>query len=258
MMRIAVYQNDGTIEDPRGQIERLAETAARLSGTADLLVCSELFLTGYNIGAAAIAELAETRDGASARAIMRIAQSAGMSIVCGFPERDGEQLYNAALCVDRTGELLACHRKLYLPNAYEQSAFVPGDAFTLFRLGEVVVGVLICFDVEFPEAVRGCALRGAELVVAPTALKKEWAWLATSLTRVRAFENGIYLAYANHAGTENDWDYCGLSCIVGPDGHDRARAGATDAVILAEISRTEVVTARATLPYLQLLRSEMG
>jgi len=257
-MKVAVYQHAGATRDPGKQLASLAETAGRLSGKADLLLCPELFLTGYNIGPAAIAELAETRSGRAASIIGRIARDAGMAIVCGFPERDGSRIYNAALVVDDKGDVLACHRKLYLPNAYEREAFTPGDRFTLFDCGGVQVGVLICFDVEFPEAVRGLAMRGAELVIVPTALKVEWAWLATSLTQIRAFENGVYLAYANHAGTEGDWSYCGSSCIVGPDGQDRARAGSGEEVITAEIDRADIAKARQTLPYLQVLRNDIS
>src|SRR5262245_9461605 len=162
-MKVAVYQHAGTMGDPGRQLASLAATADRLSGNIDLLLCPELFLSGYNIGPAAVAELAETRDGRSASAIGRIARNAGMAIVCGFPERDGPSVYNAALCVDDQGEVLACHRKLYLPNAYEREAFTPGDRFTIFSCKGMKVGVLICFDVEFPEAVRGLAVRGAEL-----------------------------------------------------------------------------------------------
>jgi 5-aminopentanamidase len=257
-MKVAVYQNEGAMGDPGKQLASLAATADRLSGTVDLLLCPELFLSGYNIGSAAIAELAETRSGRSALTIGKIARDAGMAIVCGFPERDGRRIYNAALCFDDKGELLACHRKLYLPNAYEREAFTPGDRFTIFACRGMKVGVLICFDVEFPEAVRGLAMRGAELVVVPTALKVEWAWLATSLTQIRAFENGLYLAYANHVGSEGDWRYCGSSCIVGPDGQDRVRAGAGDEVIMASIDRADIAKARQTLPYLQVLRSDIA
>jgi predicted amidohydrolase len=245
------------MSDPGKQLARLAATADGLSGTVDLLLCPELFLSGYNIGSAAIAELAEARSSSSALTIGKIARNAGMAIVCGFPERDGQRIYNAALCFGDKGELLACHRKLYLPNAYEREVFTPGDRFTIFSCKGMKVGVLICFDVEFPEAVRGLAMRGAELVVVPTALKIEWAWLATSLTQIRAFENGLFLAYANHAGTEGDWHYCGSSCIVGPDGQDRVRAGTGDEVIMAEIDRADIAKARQTLPYLQVLRNDI-
>ena len=257
-MKVAVYQRAGATGDPARQLASLAATADRLSGSVDLLLCPELFLTGYNIGRAAIAELAETPGGRSASAIGKIARNAGMAIVCGFPERDGPHVYNAALCVGAKGEILACHRKLYLPNAYEREVFTPGDRFTIFSCKGMMVGVLICFDVEFPEAVRGLAVRGAELVVVPTALKVEWAWLAKSMTQIRAFENGVYLAYANHAGTEGDWRYCGSSCIVGPDGQDRARAGNGDEVITAEIDRAVVAQARQTLPYLDVLRDDIA
>ena len=67
----------------------------------------------------------------------------------------------------------------------------------------------------------------------------------------RAFENGVYVCYANHCGHENGLDYLGSSCIVGPDGRDLARAGPGAELIFARLERERVAAARARLPYLQ-------
>ena len=96
---------------------------------------------------------------------------------------------------------------------------------------------------------RDCAARGAQLVVAPTALKKEWAFVARSMVPTRAFENGIFVAYANYCGTEGSFEYLGESCFVGPTGKVTA-AGAEETLIKAELDATEITAARRVLPYL--------
>ena len=99
---------------------------------------------------------------------------------------------------------------------------------------------------EFPEAVRGCAARGAHLVVAPTALKKEWSFVARSMIPTRAFENGLFVAYANYSAKEAPVQLLGESCIAGPKGRVIA-GGATEALVTAELDPADIESARQTL-----------
>jgi predicted amidohydrolase len=119
----------------------------------------------------------------------------------------------------------ANHRKLQLPSDYERENFMRGGRLTLLDLAGWKAALLVCYDVEFPEAVRACALGGAELVVVPTALRDRWGFVANTMIPTRAFENGVFLLYANYAGSEGDWNYLGASCAIGPDGSEIARAG---------------------------------
>jgi predicted amidohydrolase len=108
---------------------------------------------------------------------------------------------------------------------------------------------------------RHVAGLGAELVAVPTALSAEWGWVARTMLPTRAYENGLFLAYANHAGHENGLDYLGASFIAAPDGRELARAGSGPEVLLAEIDPARVAAARARLPYLvdrKGLRLEAG
>jgi predicted amidohydrolase len=94
-------------------------------------------------------------------------------------------------------------------------------------------------------------LAGADLIVAPTALRAEWSFVARQLIPARAFENGAFLAYANYCGEENGFVYLGESCIIGPDGREIARAGADETLLAAVLKREEVARARERLPYLE-------
>jgi predicted amidohydrolase len=250
-MRLALLQNDSVPGDKDWQLTAISEVARHLSGRADLLVTPELFATGYRLPAEQLRALAEPADGAFARSVAALARETGVAILYGFPERDGDLIYNSVQVFGGDGRRLALYRKLHLPSDDERLVFATGDKLVTFELCGLKVAPIICYDVEFPETVRACALAGAQLVVAPTALRKHWAQIAEMMIPVRALENGLFVAYTNQAGSEADWDYAGLSCIVGPDGEVLVRAMAEPAVLMAELDPAAVAAARAKLSYLR-------
>jgi predicted amidohydrolase len=250
-MRIAVYQCALGGADAERRLERL-EWALRQPATAgaDIVVCPELFMSGYNVGDR-LEQAAQPIEGPFARAVAGLARAHAKAIIYGYPERDGERVFNSAACYGPDGVLMANHRKLVLPPGFERQYFRAGDRLTLFDIGDFKCALIVCYDAEFPEIVRAAARKGAQLVIAPTALNRIWESVATRLIPTRAFENGVYFVYANHAGEEGGITYLGKSCIVAPDGEDAARAGAAEQVIAARIELQAVNEARARLPYLR-------
>lgn len=205
-------------------------------------------MSGYNVGDD-LHRLAEPADGPFAQSVADLARQTGTAICYGYPERDGETIYNSALVVSATGAVLANHRKLAIPPGFEQNFFAPGDQLTGFELASMKCALVICYDAEFPEIVRAACLAGAEAVLIPTALGAQWDQVAHRVVPARAFENGCYALYANHAGSEGDITYAGASCIVGPDGRDIARADEQPQLITATLEASRVATARDRLPY---------
>jgi 5-aminopentanamidase len=252
-MRIAVFQCDSIFADPEARLDSLEQTASECAGHCDVLVCPELFATGYNIGPHLVRRLAEPLDGVFGHGVMRIARESGMAIVYGHAERDGDRIFNSATCIDHRGLRLGVHRKLFLSGPYEEGAFDTGDRYTTFDLCGIRTGLLICFDVEFPETVRALRRAGCDLILVPTALVGRWVHLTRTLIPTRAFENGVFLVYANYSGTEEGASYCGNSLIAGPDGFERARAGSAEELIFATIDPGDNLRARTTLPYLEKL-----
>jgi 5-aminopentanamidase len=249
VLRAAIYQYECRDESPADRLQRLDRMLDGHGDTLDLVICPELFLSGYNVGDR-IRQLAEPQDGPFARAAAALAGKHGTALVYGYPEQAGDMIYNAAACIDRDGRAIAHHRKLRLPNEFEKSYFATGDTYTLFGLNGWSIAMLVCYDVEFPEAVRACAARGAQLVIAPTALKKEWAFVARSMIPTRAFENRFFVAYANYCGREGTFEYLGESCFALPDGRVIA-GGATEALVTAALDQADIATARQALTYLQ-------
>jgi predicted amidohydrolase len=259
-MRIAVFQGPREGGPPDRNLERLrgaAREAARAG--ADLLIAPEMFLTGYNIGPTSVQALAEPPDGAAAMQAAEIAREAGIALLYGYPEREGEgRVYNSALLLDRAGRQLANHRKTHLFGDLDRGAFAPGQGPpTVAELEGVKVGILICYDVEFPENVRALALQGVEVVAVPTANMAPFSFVPLTLVPARAYENHLFVAYANRCGREGELQYIGLSCIVGPDGVDIARAGPGEEVIRADLDLARLRSAPPLNTYLKDRRPEL-
>lgn len=234
-----------------GGAERISRLEAAIAGQGlDLVLCPELFLTGYDIGERIRAD-AEPSDGPAARRIADMARRTGTAVVYGYAELEGTHLYNSLACIGGTGELLANHRKTVLPPGFESSFFATGTGpLPLFEVAGVRCAAMICYEAEFPEGVRGAAEACAEVVLVPTALSDQWHSVAFRMIPTRAFENGVWLLYANHSGAEGSIRYLGASCIVAPDGSDAARAGDGAEIIAAQIDLAGYDATRARLPYL--------
>ncbi len=247
-MRAGIFQSSCERPTP---IDRLAGLAAAVqSEHFDLLVCPELFMSGYDVGDKLFTR-AESSDGPFAHLVAELSLASGTTIVYGYPERAGAKLYNAAACISPAGRLLANHRKLVLPPGFESRYFEPGSELTVFEIGGVRCAILICYDAEHPESVRAAAEAGVQVVIVPTALVDAFPNVALQMMPTRAFENGVWVLYANHAGHEAGAHYLGASCIVAPNGNDVARASAVEQVISARLDMACVTAAQARLPYLR-------
>jgi predicted amidohydrolase len=256
-VKIAIYQCEGIPASKEDSLDILQRTAIKAADQgAELLICSEMFLTGYNIGDR-VYDLAEPMDGPAAQKVAAMARETNIALLYGYPERSGEVVYNSALLIDRNGSTLANYRKTHLFGSEENRLFQPGDAFILAELEGMKIGILICYDVEFPEAVRTLVQAGAELIAVPTANMEPYCQSMQFIIPARAFENQVFIAYVNRCGHEADLNYCGLSCIVGPDGKELVLAGTVEGLFVAQINGADITASRRKNPYLKCLRSAL-
>ncbi|USQ87182.1 carbon-nitrogen hydrolase family protein [Streptomyces phaeoluteigriseus] len=251
-MRIALLQSSGRPGSVVENLKVLDEAAGRAAAAgAGLLVAPEMFLTGYAIGDD-IAHLAEPADGDSADAVADLAGRHGLAVAYGYPERDGGAVYNSAQLISADGVRLANYRKTHLFGCFERDHFTPGDQPVVqAQLGGLTVGLMICYDVEFPENVRAHALAGTGLLAVPTAQMHPFQFVAESMIPVRAFENQMYVAYVNRVGVEGEFEFVGLSTLAGPDGVARARAGRDEELVFADADPAFVAASREANPYLE-------
>jgi predicted amidohydrolase len=257
MMRIATLQMKVVDADPAAafaRIERAAGEAA--AGRAGLLVTPELALPGYGAGDA-MPGLAEPPDGGLLPRLQQLSKETGIAIVAGFAERDGDCIRNSAVFVEN-GKQPVIYRKSHLYGTYERDLFRPGEPEAdIFECGGLKLGMLICYDVEFPENVRRLAQAGVQAVLVPTALpaSPHADLIARKMIPVRAFENQIFVAYVNFCGRDSRFAYAGLSGIAAPDGTLLAQAGESgEELLIADLIPGDYVQSAAENTYLADLR----
>jgi len=244
-----IFQYKMRDEAPLKRVQRLEEKLQQ-TNRLDLIVCSELFLSGYG-SFEKIKEFSEESDGEYAKKISLLAKKYSTAIVYGYPEIDNDNLFNSAQYFDSKGMSIANHRKKMLPpTADESKIFKPGGESSIITINGIKAAIVICYELEFPEIIRKLALQGVELIIAPTGQSSHWPAAALYNCRTRAFENGIYVIYANSTGNLNGINFMGESKIIGPDGLDINNANEDETVITGEIDTNEISLVRNKLPYL--------
>ena len=258
-MRLAIFQMnsvDRSVAENAALFDQACADAK--SQNADLIIFPEMALSGYNIGAERIRRLAEPRNGPMVQTLRDMAKRHRIGVLCGFPERDDERVFNSTALINATGSVLSICRKAHLFGEVDRAAFSPADNLCpLVQLGDWTVGLAICYDVEFPELIRAYALAGADIVLVPTANMLPYIGVATRVVPTRAEENEIYVAYANRVGIEGTFEYCGLSCVTGPDGNDAARASSSEEMIFAVVSKNEIRRVRSSLSHIKDRRIDL-
>ena len=209
---------------------------------AELVVFPELSLTGYCVRDQ-IHELAETIPGHSTNAVEKMAKRTGMYVVFGMPEigEKMHEIYNTAVLVGPEG-LIGKYRKMHIPDAAEEGHFYPGYDASVFETSIGKLGLIICYDVFFPEVSRLTRLKGAELIVCVSASPKcdegspiDSQTFLETLVAARAIENTAFIAYVNLAGEGDGLRFWGGSRLVGPNGRVLARAKYDDEDLLVTV-----------------------
>ena len=205
-----------------------AACAAIEAADADLVALPEMFLGGYRIRRLRpVQPEALARIGAAARA-------AGATVVIGGPEGVDGGLANSAWVFGPGGEVAGVYRKTHLFGA-ERGVFVPGDELAPIEVAGRRLGVMVCFDVEFPEVARTLALRGAEVLVTISANMEPFEDDHDAFVRARALENERPHLYVNRTGSESGAVFVGRSQAVDAEGRVLAMAGAEPQTVEVEL-----------------------
>jgi len=230
-MVVAVVQTDPTFSAVSKNIDQALSLMR--TAQADLYVLPELFASGYNFTTEEEARsLAEPfQQGTTFPAVAAFAKEQKATVVYGFAERDGDEVYNSAALVSHDGTT-GLYRKLHLFDR-EKLFFAPGNLpFRVFQTPAGPVGVMICFDWYFPESMRTLALRGAHIIAHPSNLVLPHC---PDSMPVRCRENRVFAVTANRVGAENrggiSLSFIGQSQITSSRGEILARASATGAEI---------------------------
>jgi predicted amidohydrolase len=174
---------------------------------------------------------------------------------------EGGRCFDASLMIDAQGTIQGVSKMVHIaqvPGFYEQDYYTPSD--TGFRVYETAAGkisVVVCFDRHYPESMRTCTLRGAQLIIIPTANRMdEPRDLFEAEIRTAAMQNCVYIAMCNRVGREHDATFCGESIVADPNGNLVAKAGHTEELLTVDLDFAAIDIARRNRPYLQLRRPE--
>ncbi|ALE02793.1 nitrilase-related carbon-nitrogen hydrolase [Candidatus Pseudothioglobus singularis] len=248
-INIGIFQYEMQDEIPLEKIGRL-ETQLNNNPQLDLVVCPELFISGYG-SFEKIQQYSETSDGKYANRISSLAIETNTAIIYGYPEISDDRLFNSAQLFDSLGLSMANHRKKMLPpTADESKIFTPGQDSSIVSISGIKIAIVICYELEFPELIRDLAMQDVQLIICPTGQSSNWPAAAIHNCRTRAFENGIFVAYANSTGKLNNINFMGGSKIIGPDGIDLVSAEQGEKLICTEIDTDDILLVREKLPYL--------
>ncbi len=215
------------------------------SQAADLWVLPEMVTSGY---------LFRDRDELftwaesvpNGRSIQRLQELAGRlnsAFVAGFPELSDDNIYNSAIAISATGDVVGIYRKIHL-FYLEKSAFTPGDKPPqVWEIGGAQVGIMICYDWIYPETARSLALQGADIIAHPANLVLPHAPQAM---RTRSIENRVFTITSNRIGDEaidnQQFHFIGQSIVYAP--HGKCLLSASDEESVALVTEIDLSMAR--------------
>ena len=251
-MHVTLAQLAPEPRDLGANVARARELVAA-SAASDLVVLPELFLPGYELED--VEPLAVEVDGAEVGELRGAARDAGAGVVMGLAERVDGGVANSAVCIDAAGEVAGVYRKTH-PFGEERDTYAAGEELVTVELGGRVLGLMICFDMEFPEVARALAERGADMLVTISANSPPFELDHDVFARARALENGLPHVYVNRVGDENGLPFSGGSLALDPDGRVLVAAGPEEEhVVTAEIGPPGRRDPRTR--YLELLRRDL-
>ncbi len=242
-LRLGIYQIEAACADGASiKNMELLEEAVKQAKKFDVQLLSfpELYVTGYTLSPEDAKKAAEYSSGPSITKACEIAKKFNMALLVPYAEKVDEEdgvtrYYDAIAVIKETGELLNSYKKTHLYGQQERDNWSCGTSdYPVYNIFDFPVGVLNCYECEFPELQRILALNGAKLIVGPTAADSYYMLpsgqrsavpypdISEILIPANAYANNIFFAYSNRSGYEkrgdDQWHYGGNSIICGPHG----------------------------------------
>ncbi|RLD17567.1 MAG: carbon-nitrogen hydrolase family protein [Caldiserica bacterium] len=209
----------------------------------DLIVFQETVTTGFcpGISFEELYKIIDTIPGKQIKSVLKAAKRNKVYIVWPTYEKDEKEkkIYNTAVLISPSGEIIGKYRKTHLfgdESIFKGGWVTPGKEIPVFETEFANIGIMICYDGDFPEVARTLVKKGAEVIVRPSAFLRNFEiWSLTN--RARAFDNHVFIVAANATGVDaSGKHYFGHSMIVAPSSNLLALAGAGEDIISARLS----------------------
>jgi (R)-amidase len=250
-MQVELAQLSLRDSDVEGNTRKVLEKieSADVSGGTKLIVFPEATLSGFPTREN-IADIAQKLEGPALAAVRATARAKGVSVVVGLAERDGSRFYNTTVLIDKSGDIVLRYRKTHLW-ASDVGVFTPGDRFEVCEWNGVTVGLLICYDIEFPETARAVASLGGDLLIVTNGNMDPFGPVHRRAIAARAMENQMFAVMVNRCGSgDEDLTFPGESSLVDPFGEFITTAGGEEAVLTTRIDLLRLEASREHYRYL--------
>jgi (R)-amidase len=247
-MKVEFAQMTGQDNGTRHNLERALSAIAACADDTALIVFPETHLMGFP-SSETVAQVSEPLDGPTVQAVLQAARVRNVSVVIGMAESDDGRFYNTTLLITPQGIALR-YRKTHLW-ASDRGVFTPGDRYATCLWNGVRVGLLICYDIEFPESARALAQLGAELIIVTNGNMDPYGPTHRTAIMARAQENQAFALMVNRVG-EGDGGlvFAGGSALVDPFGTLLQEAGREECRFSAELDLGQLQAARRDYRYL--------
>lgn len=262
MMRVTLGQFEPLLGNKRKNlrvITRIMNEASREH--ADLVLFPELCLSGYFIQDADH-DMAEPIDGESVRYIQRLCEELNVYTIFPWPElgRDG-YIYNSACLISNEGSIIGKYRKVHLYDT-EKDVFTPGTDFQVYETAIGRIGLMICFDLDFPESARILTQKNADIILTPTNNMEPYQVYQDVYLKSRSMENELPIALCNRVGQEREMICFGESAAYDAHGKQLLKMDSTEAVQSVDIPlhqerdlRLQYIQNREPKAYNQLMKN---
>ncbi len=221
---IATVQFQPKLGEPEENLVKMSDYVSKIASQqkVDLIIFPELATSGYELGVR-FTELAQHVPGPTVNLMSQRAAEYGVHIAFGLPtkERVESIIFNSAVLIGPDGEMLGSYNKVHL-RGEERMAFREGFKFPVIRTEIGDIGLMLGWDLAFPEVARSLSLEGAELICALTNWEKRYIDEFETYLKSRAYENAVFVAGANRVGEDVTLGFGGRSMIVGPRGEVHA------------------------------------
>lgn len=184
---------------------------------SDLVLFPELCLTGYFIQDLD-EQVAEPVDGPSVKCIQDLCVEFSVYTIFAWPELKDNKVYNSACLINDRGRIVGVYRKIHIYGR-EKEIFSPGNEFKVFKTEIGKIGIMICFDLDFPESARMLNMKDADIILVPTNNFLPYERYQETYMKSRSMENEIPMAICNRIGKEQDLEYFGESAVYDAHGH---------------------------------------
>lgn len=257
----------GCGENPGHNVHKAISLVKKAAESGAQIIClQELFNTTYFCQKVdeRFFGWAEPVPGPTVNRMAELAKELGVVLLVPLFEKRAAGIYHNSLAVlDADGSLMGTYRKKHIPDDpgfYEKYYFTPGeDDYRVFDTKYAKIGPLICWDQWYPEAARITALKGAEILVYPTAIGtlqdeseqagKEFHNAWQTIQRSHAIANGCFVASINRVGIEGDITFWGQSFVAGPFGRMLGQAGKEEEILTVEIDLSKIEKQRQVWPF---------